>query len=147
MDESNPAKVKRFWSVLIKKIEITSEADLSIVARVTGWFVYVILRAGSSGREIKFYYLTDMDNPFVFNIPPWFWEKKTVDRITAKDVVNQFIRLMKVPIEVIPPKPLDIPWEKLPPSKRKEIIEKLLRQRESEMKVKEPNDIPEETDR
>jgi hypothetical protein len=143
MDQPNPAKVKKFWSIIINKIEISPTAQMGIRARVLGWFIYVIMRAGKNNRSLNYHYLTPRDRPFEFDVPSWFFEDKTVDKITARDVVNQFIRLMKVPVEVIPPRPLDLPWHKLPPSKRKEIISKLLKQQNADL-IERPPDAEEE---
>lgn len=134
----NPAKVKKFWTVIIHSIEIAPNQMMQIQAKVRGWFIYVIMTAGKYARNLDYHYLTPRDRPFEFDIPPWFFEDKTIDRVTSKDVVNQFIRLMKTQVDVVPPKPLDIPWHKIPVSKRKEIIAKLLQQQESELRAKEP---------
>ena len=61
-------------------------------------------------------------------LPPWAFEGKSTDSISAKDVTKKLIALLDDhTFEVIPPAPLDIPYHKIPPSKRK-IIEAKKRQ-------------------
>jgi hypothetical protein len=123
---------------LITKIEISPGLQQEVRARVHGYFIYVILYTQGLEKNLHYNYLTPPDKPFEFDIPPWFFEKKTIDHVTSKDVVNQFVRLMKERVEIIPPKPIEIPWHKIPPSKRKKIISDLVQARSNEMAAEPP---------
>jgi hypothetical protein len=98
----------------------------------------VIIYAQGLEKDLNYHYLTPRDKPFEFEIPPWFFEKKTIDKVTSKDVVNQFVRLLKEKIDIIPPRPIEIPWNKIPPSKRKKIIQGLVKARMDEATADPP---------
>lgn len=138
MDKPNKIRTKKFWSMLITKIEIAPGLQQEVQAKVHGFFIYVILYTQGLEKDLHYHYLTPPDRPFEFSIPPWFFEKKTIDHVTSKDVVGQFVRLMKERVEVIPPKPIEVPWHKIPPSKRKKIVAELVQARMNEMTAEPP---------
>jgi len=133
MDKPDQVRTKKFWSVLITKIEITAGLQQEVVAKVYGYFIYVTIAVRGLEKDLFYHYLTPPEEPFGFVVPPWFFENRTVDRVTPKDVVNQFVRLMREKIEVIPPRPIEIPWHKIPPSRRKKILQEMVRARFAEM--------------
>lgn len=140
MDQSDKSSIrtKKFWSILITKMEIAPGLQQEVRATVHGYFIYVILYTKGLEKDLKYFYLTPLNRPFEFEIPPWFFGKKTIDRVTSKDVVNQFTHLMREKIEVIPPRPIEIPWHKIPPSKRKKMIRGFVQERINDATAEPP---------
>lgn len=107
------------------------------VVTVQAQFVYITHVAQGNAEEYVPWYLTDSGNPITISIPPWFFNKP-IDKVSARDVVSQFVQVFRKPIDIIPSKPLDIPIHKIPPVKRKAFVKAYKRAMESRFLVPPP---------
>lgn len=114
-------KKRTFWTFVITKrtVEVRGEEPTIFpVAVVEGQFVYVIHQALKREEIIIPIPLTPPDKKVTLEIPGWMFPNKTVEEITAKDILDRLIELINEPFEVVQPPPPEIPWHKVPPSKR-----------------------------
>lgn len=120
MDREMETQSKRFWSVIITKIEVAAWKFT-----VHGYLILMTTMIKGQETLYDLHYLTPPDKPFEMQLPPWAFEGRSMDSISAKDVTKKLIALLDDHnFEVIPPAPLDIPYHKIPPSKRKTIAAK-----------------------
>jgi len=114
-----------FWSFAVTKSEVSvrgEEPNVAPVLTVEGYFVYCKHIVQGLDEEIATFPLTPLGETIRLEIPPWFFEDRAIDEINARDIVSRFAKLLATPFEIIGPPPLDIPIEKVPPSKRRTVI-------------------------
>jgi hypothetical protein len=78
--------------------------------------------------------ITPEDQPFELSLPPFMFPKERFDKISPDDVYRKFIELLEdTPFTAIPEAPIDIPLEKIPPKKRRKILDAAKKAREREI--------------
>jgi hypothetical protein len=128
---------KEFWSILVNSVTMGAGAMGQPTVTVTAQLVYITHVIQGRTEEYVPWYLTDALTPITFTIPPWFF-RKPVDKISARDVVNQFVQIFRKPIDIIPQKPIDVPMHKIPPVKRKAFVKAYKKAMESRFLVPPP---------
>jgi hypothetical protein len=98
--------------------------------QVTGWFAYmsVIYTETDTGKRhpsMKIHYLTPHDSPMRMMLPAWLLKGKSPDQICAADIVELMKIVFTKEFRDIPPVPISIPIEKIPPHKREQMREML----------------------
>jgi len=135
MDEK--ISTKEFWSILVNTITMGAgpmgHPDITVEAQ----FVYITHVIQGTMEEYTPWYLTDALTPIKFTLPPWFF-KKPIDKVSARDVLNQFVNIFRKPIAVIPQKPIDVPLHKIPPVKRQPFVKAYKKAMESRFLVPPP---------
>lgn len=115
---------KPFWTFVVSKTEletIQGPSEVITVLRVEGYFLYITIVAEKTQKDIRVFHLTPMGKPLKFEVPPWFLKGKLPEDITARQIMTAFSELFSAPFELIPPPPMDVRWDKIPPSKRDKI--------------------------
>ncbi len=131
-----------FWSFVVTKSEISVRGQEPVVApvlTVEGYFVYCKHIVQGLNEETVTFPLTPLGETVRLEVPPWFFEDKTVDEISAKDIVNRFADLLALPFEIVGPPPLDVPIEKIPPSKRRTVVAAAKKARKKQFMVPPPD--------
>jgi hypothetical protein len=104
---------------------------------VEAQFVYITHVIQGTSEEYVPWYLTDAAKPVTLEIPPWFFTKP-IDKVSARDAVGQFVRIFRKPINVIPPKRIDVPLHKIPPIKRQAFVKAYKKMMQSQFLVPPP---------
>lgn len=122
--ETSEVGKKEFWTFVVSKSEIETTqgpSDIVTVLRVEGYFLYITIVAEKTGKDIRVFHLTPMGEPLRFEVPPWFMAGKYPEDITGRQVMESFAKLFSAPFELVPPPPMDVKWEKIPPSRREKL--------------------------
>lgn len=135
MDEKISSK--EFWSILINSVRMTAGPMGKPVITVEAQFVFITHLIQGTMEDYRTWYLTDPGKPVTLVIPPWFFNKP-IDKITSRDVVSRFVRIFRNPINIIPPKPMDVPIHKIPPVKRKAFVKAYKKAMEGQFLVPPP---------
>lgn len=118
-----------FWSVLLGDVRYT-KGDY----RIKGRFIYGVLTVDGLVKSCYFAPITPEDQPFELSLPPFMFPKERFDKISPDDVYRKFIELLEdTPFTAIPEAPIDIPLEKIPPKKRRKILDAAKKAREREI--------------
>jgi hypothetical protein len=107
------------------------------VVEVEAQLVYITRVIKGASEEYLPWYLTDPTKPITITVPSWFFNKP-IDKVSARDAIGQFVRIFRKPIDIIPPKPMDIPLHKIPPIKRKAFVKAYKKMMESRFLVPPP---------
>jgi hypothetical protein len=132
---------RSFWSFVVTKREVSvrgQEPNVVPVLLVEGYFIFCTHVVTGTNEEIVPYPLTPLGKTVQLEIPPWFFNKKDIENITAGDITNQFAELLKNPFEIVGPPPLDIPIKNVPPSRRKTVVAAAEQARKKGMRVPPP---------
>jgi len=112
---------KEFWSILINSVKMGADSTGHAVVTVEAQFVHITHVIQGTSEEYVPWYLTSPVDPITISIPPWFFNKP-IDKVSARDVLGQFVRIFRKPIDIVPTKRIDIPIHKIPPVKRKAFV-------------------------
>lgn len=133
---------KKFWTVVINKISIEALPGYGVAQIVEGHFIYITIWAEKTDVKIDTHYLTPPEEPFKFVLPPWFFGDDRVDTISPQLVTSKFVELMANPVDIIPPAPLDVRWDKIPPHKRKKLAAVKRKEQSKRWSAQEPGKGP-----
>ena len=128
---------KEFWSILINSVKMGAGPMGHPTVTVEAQLVFITRVVQGATEEYVPWYLTSAKEPIVITVPPWFFSKP-IDKVSARDVVGQFVRIFRKPIDIIPPKRIDVPLHKIPPVKRKAFVKAYKKMMESRFLVPPP---------
>jgi len=118
-----------FWSVILGDVRY-NKGDY----RIKGRFIFGVLTVDGLTKTCFFQEITPLDQPFELVLPPFMFPRERFDRISPDDVYKKFIELLEdTPFTAIPEAPIDIPLEKIPPKKRRRILDAARKAREKEI--------------
>lgn len=105
---------KRIWSFAVTKVKVEAWKFT-----VEGYLV--LMTTIMKGREVSYdlFYVTPPEEPFKMTLPPWAFGDKDMDEISPRLVTRKLVKMFgDHDFEMIPEIQLDVPWHRIPPSKR-----------------------------
>lgn len=144
-DPRKEVQAKKFLTFVAEKIVIEGDEQQLPRASIGGYFALCTVMAKGLDRDIEVENLTPVNNGVLWKLPAWFFENMRVDELTARNVVNKLQEMFKLPFLPIPAKPLDLPLQKIPPSKRDKIVEAAIKERLKEYSAQSPDKDWEDT--
>lgn len=116
---------RSFWTFIVKNIAFGMRASedgaFRNILSVTGHFVMATINLENREYDMSLHYLTPMDEPMTFDVPPHILAGRLPDDITSNDVLEGFVKIFSKPFSIIGPPPTDVPIHRIPPSKRNKL--------------------------
>lgn len=141
--EDKIGRRREYWTFVVVKRTVDvrgQEPKVNPVLTIEGYFIICTETVQNGIKDTIPYPLTPMGETVRIEIPPWLLKNKSVDEVSAKDVVELFSEFLSRPFEVIGPPPLDVPMHKIPPSKRSKVVEAARRSEKSGFRVPPPGE-------
>lgn len=134
-------QTRDFWTFVIVRREVSvrgQEPHVAPVLLVEGYFIFCSHVIHKTNEEVIPYPLTPLGETVRLEIPPWFFKEQSIEDITAGQIVNRFAELFQVPFEIVGPPPMDVPIHKVPPSKRKTVVQAARKAQRKQFQVPPP---------
>jgi len=137
-DPKKEVQSRKFWTFVVEQINIAADEQLRPRVSVAGYFALCTEMSKGLERDLRTEPVTPPGLGPVWQIPAWLFGDTGVDEITARTVVARLKEIFKHPFLPIPAMPLDLPIQKIPPSKRDKVIAGLMKARIKEHTAQSP---------